>query len=360
MGDRMMRREALVRVTWIIAVFAMLPLSFGAPSASAQEKESWEKIVANARKEGKVVVYGTSSYRPMVKEVEGMLYKKYGIKVEYLIGRSREVRERIRTEVRTKRPLGDLAQAGATSLPALWQDGGLETWLPPSIGVVRPEVAETMDLPKMPITPLYANLRGILVNTKLVRPEDEPKSWKDLADPKWRGKILMDDPRSAGAGNSLFVSTLRHPNLGKDFHEKLAQNKPVFVGTGTYQQIATRVAQGEYAIGFPVDADAVLDLKGAPVKWIAPKEGVTYTIMGIGLAKNAARPNAGKVFIDFALSEEFQRVAGQSGSPVRAGVPTARKEWSLDHASLLPRPIAETRKEREEYYRLVESIYGIR
>jgi iron(III) transport system substrate-binding protein len=295
-----------------------------------------------------------------VKEAEAALYKKYGIKVEFLIGRSREVRERISTEVRMKRPVGDLAQAGATSLPALWQDGGLENWLPPSIKFVRPEILESMDLPKMPITPLYANLRGILVNTKLVRPEDEPKSWKDLTDPKWRGKILMDDPRSAGAGNSLFVSTVRHPNLGKEFHEKLAQNKPVFVGTGTYQQIANRIAQGEYAIGFPVDADAVLELKGAPVKWIAPKEGVTYTIMGIGLVKNAARPNAGKVFIDYALSEEFQRIAGHSGSPIRIGVPSERKEWSLDHASLLPRPLAETRQEREEFYRLIESMYGIR
>lgn len=296
----------------------------------------------------------------MIKEVEALLTKRYGLKVEYLVARSREVRERINSEVRTKQPIGDLAQAGATSLPALWQDGGLETWLPPSLKFVRPEIMESMDLPKMPITPLYANLRGILVNTNLVRAGEEPKSWKDLTDPKWRGKILMDDPRSAGAGNSLFVSTVRHPNLGKDFHQKVAQNKPVFVGTGTYQQIATRVAQGEYAIGFPVDADTVLELKGAPIKWIAPTEGVTYTVMGIGLVKNAARPNASKALIDFTLSDEFQRVAGKSASPIRTGVPSVRKEWSLDHAVLLPRPLAETRQEREEFYRLAESTYGIR
>jgi iron(III) transport system substrate-binding protein len=338
----------------------LLLLSLSCAPAAAQEKENWQNVLAAARKEGKVVVYGTSSFRPMIKEVEALLQKRYGIKVEYLVARSREVRERINSEVRTKKPIGDLAQAGATSLPALWQDGGLENWLPPSTKFVRPEVADSMDLPKMPITPLYANLRGILINTNLVRPSEEPKAWKDLTDPKWRGKILMDDPRSAGAGNSLFVSTIRHPQLGKEFHQKLAQNKPVFVGTGTYQQIANRVAQGEYAIGFPVDADAILELKGAPVKWIAPTEGVTYTIMGIGLVKNASRPNASKVFIDYALSEEFQRVAGKSASPIRVGIPSVRKEWSLDHASLLPRPLAETRQEREEFYRLVEATYGIR
>jgi iron(III) transport system substrate-binding protein len=338
----------------LLTVTLTCGLSFG------QEKENWDNVLVGARKEGKVVVYGTSSFRPMIKEVEAILNKRYGLKVEYLVARSREVRERINSEVRTKNPIGDLAQAGATSLPALWQDGGLETWLPPSLKFVRPEIIESMDLPKMPITPLYANLRGILVNTNLVRAGEEPKSWKDLADPKWRGKILMDDPRSAGAGNSLFVSTVRHPALGKEFHQKVAQNKPVFVGAGTYQQIATRVAQGEYAIGFPVDADAVLELKGAPIKWIAPTEGVTYTIMGIGLVKNAPRPNASKAFIDFTLSDEFQRVAGKSASPIRMGVPSIRKEWSLDHAALLPRPLAETRQEREEFYRLVESTYGIR
>ncbi|HEY7219769.1 MAG TPA: extracellular solute-binding protein [Candidatus Binatia bacterium] len=365
MKSKILQRHDRVRgkfMSRVLAAFfaAAIFIAMMGVHAFAQDKENWNDVVAAARKEGKVVLYGTSTFRPMVKEMEPLLTKRYGIKVEFLIARSREVRERINAEVRAKRPVGDLGQAGATSLPALWQDGGLENWLPASIKFVRHEIADDMELPKVPITPIYANLRGILVNTKLVRPGEEPKTWKDLADPKWRGKILMDDPRSAGAGNSWFVSTVRFPGLGKEFHQALAQNKPVFTSAGTYQQIANRIAQGEYAIGFPVDADSLLELKGAPVKFIAPKEGITYTVMGIGLVKNAARANAGKVFIDFSLSEEAQRVFGKSAAPIRNGIQAAKQEWSLDHVKVLPRPLGETKEEREEYYRLVESIYGIR
>ena len=70
----------------------------------------------------------------------------------------------------------------------------------------------------------------ILINRNRVSAKDKPKSWKDLANPKWKGAILMDDPRSAGAGHALFVGTLLQPELGEDFHRKLAQNKPVFLG----------------------------------------------------------------------------------------------------------------------------------
>ena len=110
----------------------------------------------------------------------------------------------------------------------------------------------------------------------------------------------------------------------------------------------------------PIDADAVVDFANAPVKWIAPAEGVHHTVMAVALVKNAARSNAAKVFIDFVLSEEFQRVVGDSNAPVREGIASKRKEWSLDYTTLLPRPLVETAEELQEFYRLAESIYGIR
>jgi iron(III) transport system substrate-binding protein len=121
-----------------------------------------------------------------------------------------------------------------------------------------------------------------------------------------------------------------------------------------------RVAQGAYAIGFPADADVLNQLEGAPIKWIAPKEGVNYTVMVTGLVKNAPRSNAAKLFINFVLSEEFQQIVAQTDTPVRMGIKPARPEWSLDQVSLLPRDLIESREERERFYRLAESIYGLR
>ncbi len=342
----------------VMALIAVIGLTSG--HAFAQGKEKLDDIIAAAKKEGKVVVYGGGSFRTIVKAAKKIFEKRYGIKVEYLRGRSRETRERINTEVRTGNHVADVANAGATSLPAIWQDGGLENWLPPSLKSIRPEILKSFGVPPMPITPMFLGLRGLFINTKLVAKGDEPKSWMDLTNPKWRGKILLDDPRSAGAGHSLFVSLLRHPGLGKEFHEKLAKNKPVFLGAGNYQQIASRIAQGEFAIGSPVDSYHIEKLKGATIKWIAPKEGVSYTINGIGLVKNADRPNAGKLFILFTMSEEFQNIIGRTHAPVRIGTPSKRKEWSLDYVNLLTRPFAESREQRQQFYRVAESIYGIR
>ncbi|MBI2989071.1 MAG: extracellular solute-binding protein [Deltaproteobacteria bacterium] len=326
-----------------------------------QDKENWDQVIAAAKKERKVVIYGSSTFRPAVKEIEPEFMKLYDIKVEYLTGRSREVRERVNTEVRTGKQVADVAHGGGTSMPALWQDGGLANWLPPSLKAVRPEILKSMDIPDIPITPITVQIEGgLLINTNLVPPAQEPKSWKDLADPKWRGKILMDDPRAAGAGNVWFISTLRYPSLGVEFHKRLAQNKPVFLGTGTFTQIEGRVAQGEYPMGLPTHASVIVEHEGAPLKWISPQEGIAWTVMGLGLVKNAPRSNAAKLFINFALSEKFQRVLGKQNAPVRMGVEAGRKEWSLDHVVLLPRSLAPSAKEREKFYRMAESLYGIR
>ena len=342
------------RMLAVIAGLAIVAAASGL--AAGQSVEDWNQVIAAAKKEGKVVIYGTSTVRDFSMKAAPEFKQRYGITIEYLSLRSREVRERVSTERRTRRQNVDIAQAGATSLPAIEEDGNIEKWLPPSIKVVRPEILEAFDSPLRPIVPITVNLRGILVNTRLVPPGEEPRSFSDLADPKWRGKILMDDPRSAGAGNSLFVGILIHPKLGEEFHRKLAQNKPVFLGSGGHQQISQRVAQGEYPIGLPVDVSAVVELKGSPVRWIAAKEGVAYSIPGAALVKNAPRPNAAKLFLDYMLSETFQQIVGQEGTPIRKGIKPAIREFDLDLASLLPRPVAETRKQREAYYRLAESI----
>ena len=220
-------------ITAVIAGLAIVAATSGL--AVGQSVEDWNKVIAAAKKERKVVIYGTTTVRDFSLKIASKFKKRYGVTVEYLSGRSREVRERVNTEVRTGRQNADIAQAGATTLPAIIVDGGIEHWLPPSIKFVRPDILKSMAIPQRPIVPIAVNLRGIIVNTRLVPPGEEPRSFRDLADPKWRGKILMDDPRSAGAGNSLFVGILTHPKLGEEFHRKLAKNKPVFLGSGFFR-----------------------------------------------------------------------------------------------------------------------------
>ena len=153
---------------------------------------------------------------------------------------------------------------------------------------------------------------GILVNTRLVKPEDEPKSWEDLNDPKWKGKILSDDMRPLGSGNTMFA--ILQKKLGAAFNEKLAEQKPVF--SRDLRNDARRVARGEYPIYVPQIFAFASDLKGLPVKVVIPKEGAPYAMMEFAMLKNAAAS---------------QRGAAADRPLPRAGLAAALRQW-LDAA----------------------------
>ena len=142
----------------------------------------------------------------------------------------------------------------------------------------------------------------ILVNTRLVKEQDIPTSWNDLNDPKWKGKILSDDMRPLGSGNTMFA--ILEKTMGADFNQKLAEQKPVF--SRDMRNDARRVARGEYAIYIPQIFAFTSDLKGLPVKVVIPKEGAPYAEMDLAVLKSAPHPNAARLFIEHFLSVESQ------------------------------------------------------
>ena len=156
---------------------------------------------------------------------------------------------------------------------------------------------------------------GILVNTALVK--DLPKSYSDLLDPRFKGKILADDFRAEGGGNTFF--TVTHEKLGANFLERLAQNDVTF--TRDQRGAERRVARGEYAIYLPFLLNNWPALQGLPVQPVILGEGATYTPFSASLVRGAPHPNAGRLFIDFMLSKEGQSIIAASGLwPVMDGL----------------------------------------
>jgi iron(III) transport system substrate-binding protein len=299
----MLTRRSLLR--WA----ALAPFAATARPAAAQAPADaeWKKVVDAAKKEGKVVVYNGAVGTPTLPKISAAFEGKYGIRVEVLEARASELRERIRTEQAAGKVLGDVSHNGSTTTALQLAEGTFQPHGPlPNAGKPVPPFA--VDDVRVPI---YVIPYGILVNTEMVKPAEEPKSWKDVLDPRWKGKILADDMRALGGGAVFFMVTLQ--KFGREFHEKLALQQPHMNRElrGNYR----RVARGEYPIYIPFTLPDILDLKGLPVKVILPPEGSPYVRFDGAIFKNAPHPSAARLLVDFFLSDEVQTIFTSLGYP---------------------------------------------
>lgn len=285
-----------------IAALAAALTAFTLP-AVAQSAKEWDDVIAAAKKEGEVVVY-TAYLSPQTNDpIAKAFEKKYGIRVSYLAARGSEIRERIRSEQAANRFLGDVLHH-ATSSVSTWAE--TENNLQPLLGVpnaarLKEPFKTTADKFQVPI---FTINYGFLINTKLVKPADEPKNWTDLIDPKWQGKMIGDDPRAAGGGAVMF--RMLHDKYGKEYLEKLAAQKTTL--GRDYAIMARRVAQGEFAVYYPYILSDYSNIKGLPVKYIVPADGVTYGSYSAAVMRNAPHPNAARLLADFYLSDEVQAI----------------------------------------------------
>ncbi|MBI2736775.1 MAG: extracellular solute-binding protein [Rhodospirillales bacterium] len=288
-------------------------LAAGAAVGPALAQDDWAKTVEAARKEGKLVVYTASIGSPSLKAVIKSFEQKYGISVELLEARASEVRERVRVEQAAGRFLGDVHHNGSTTTWLMTRDGNFQPHGPvPNIkNIIPPYEADDIRVPAEVIS------YGLMINRNLVKPGDEPKSWKDILDPRWTGKILSDDYRALGGGAVFFV--VMHDTFGKAFLEKLAAQKPVF--SRDIQNSERRVARGEYPLYLPFSLQDYNTLKGLPVKPIMPAEGRPYVRFDLAMLKNAPRPNAARLFMNHYLEPEQQIIYANAGyNPVVKGV----------------------------------------
>ncbi len=300
---RLRRRLAGVALA-LAAALATGPALVPAARAQAPTAE-WAKVIDAAKKEGKVVLYTANVGVKFHSDIAAAFEKRYGIPVEILEARASELRERIRTEQAAGRAIGDVSHNGSTTTTLQQREGTFQPYgeLPALAGLMPQFKADGTRIP------IFAIVYGILVNTRQVPAGTEPRSWKDLADPKWKGKILSDDMRALGGGSVLYFVTT--DAYGRGFHEELSKNALVF--SRDISDSERRVARGEYPIWVPFAFSNFAQLRGLPVKAVVPAEGATYVNYEIAMLKNAPHPNAARLLMNFFLEKEAQGIYANGG-----------------------------------------------
>jgi iron(III) transport system substrate-binding protein len=297
----------------------------------------WEKIVAQAKKEGKVVVSIPTSAE-LRKEFDTGFRKAYpGIDLELSAARGSANINKIVKEQEAGVRTFDLHVGGTTSIiTGLLANQFLDPVMP---AMILPAVRDPKqwwgdhiwaDNAKRYVYSFTAYMtETIWYNTTLVNAE-EINSWESLLDPKWKGKMVILDPRSPGSGESNWAFLLRIK--GEPFLAKLAAQE-MTVGRNL-RQLGEAVARGKSAISIGVSYYTYSPFikAGLPVKSISNiKEGY-YAGTGSGnlaVLKNAPHPNAAKVFVNWLLSRD-----GQTAFTKALGQPTRRLDvdtkWTKD------------------------------
>jgi iron(III) transport system substrate-binding protein len=285
---------------WRLAFLALAALSlhlYENHSWAAAADENAAKIEA-AKKEGRVILYtNASGITPLIKRFE----EKYPfLKVEQLRTGAPKLLNRI------------LAEHKAGALKAdLIETEGLTSYLMMKRGLYAKYVsAESRALPAGAKDPdgqwtnAHSNYKVVAYNSRYVSPAELPKSYEDLSQPKWQGKILMGSNNYEWFGNMIkILGEEKGLNLMRRLN---AQNLMLREGNSLILQLLL-AGEGFVSIAANVDSVEELRAKGAPIDWLGLEPTISR-LHPIALARSAPHPNAAKLYIDFILSKEAQEI----------------------------------------------------
>jgi iron(III) transport system substrate-binding protein len=312
-----------------LAIAAVLVLAAAAAAAAAGPFTPDPVDLAAAKKEGGVTWY-TSTPVATAQKIATMFQQETGIKVELFRSGGSAVLRRFMQESDARRTVADvLTISDPAAAGALVKRDQLVAFRPRNFDKV-PDAAKD---PKGLHVAQRLNLIGIVVRTDKV--VDPPKTWTDLTDPKWKGKMVMPDP-SFTAIQLMVVGALSQ-KYGWDFYRKLRANDTMIVQS--HQQVSETLTRGERVVAAEaVDSYTWLARQaGHKVQTIFPADGAFTVAAPTMVIKSAPHPNAAKALAEFMISDEVQKLfPGEGIYAARSDVSPPPGNPPLSSIKLLP------------------------
>ncbi|MDO8534520.1 MAG: extracellular solute-binding protein [Xanthobacteraceae bacterium] len=276
------------------------PIRAAAPPPSAITPE----LIAAARKEGNVIWY-TSVDLPLAEKVAKAFQDKYsGVAVRVERTGAERVFQRIGQEYSSNIRAVDIVNSSDAAHFIVWKrDGLLAPYVPEDVAKHYPSEHKDAD-------GMFASFRVwlsiIAYNTNLVKPEEAPKSFADLLDPKWKGKIIKAHP---GYSGTIMTATYQmQRDLGWSYFEKLALQNIMQVQSSA--DPPKKLALGERAVQADGNEYNIFQLKeqGRPVEPVYATEGSPLIVGPNGVFKAAPHPNAARLMQSYMFSAEAQQL----------------------------------------------------
>ena len=312
--------------TLIVAVVAAI-------AAPAFAQETTPAMIAAAEKEGKVVWYASVDVK--VAEAVAKAFKEQYPKIEVEVERSQSERvlQRINQEYGSNIHNVDAVNSSDASHFLFWkQQGWLAKHTPPDLNKYPSQFRD----PEGYYGTWRSSLSVMGYNTNLVKEADAPKGYKDLLDPKWKGKLTKVDPNSSGTALTGTYAIVKA--LGWEYLEQLAKQnvQQLQSTTATPKSIASgermvMVDGNEYNMFIEIKAKS-------PVKIVYPVEGTPFISSPMAIFAQAPHPNAARVFENYMYTPKIQQLLVDIGGQ-RSGHPDVKEpadRTPLSRIKLLP------------------------
>ena len=293
-------------------------------SAATVFAQTQEQLIAGAKNEGKLVVYGSATAQQLQMYFAAFNKRYPFIKTEFFRTGKQKLLSRVLLEEQAKQYTADVIHTSVIETHIMKKRGALSKYVPSEAAAFPSQYKD----PDGMWTSAYASGTLLGYNTRQLKRAELPKSYEDLLNPRWKNGLAIDS-------NKIEWFAMLLKLKGRAFMEKLAAQKPnVQPGNVLVLQL---LAAGEFPIAAGVYEYSVEDMKmkGAPVDWVGLEPVITYTV-AVSLPSHPPRPFAAKLFIEWLLSKEGQEVVNQYGRvPIRDDVESKYGKILKQHKLLM-------------------------